>query len=66
MKKDSQLLESLKVMSEIADLGNDLVSSIERYGKYSKHGMSPHMEEAVKKWKDFIERNYVQIPKKDK
>lgn len=59
---DRQLIELLELNQELVELGNDLVASIIKYGKYSKYGKSPHMNRAVKIWESCIANNITRIP----
>lgn len=61
-KKKSDLGDLLELNGELQSLANDLVSSIKSYGKFSKHGMSPHMKDAIRNYETFIEGNFTRIP----
>ncbi len=58
IKKDRHFKELLYLCSEMVSHGEDLKDSINKYGKYSKHGKSLHMGIAVNNWDLFIDKNF--------
>lgn len=58
IKKDKQFKELLSLCVELVSFGEDLKDSINKYGKYSKHGKSLHMNIAVNNWDLFIDKNF--------
>lgn len=60
--KDDQFLKALELNGRLQSLGNNLVLAIEKYGKYSKYGMSPNMKKAISGWKENLANNYNKVP----
>lgn len=63
-KKDKQFIELLFLNSELQQLGNALVASIEKANWTFLAGLphpTPHMRAAIEEWKRFIKENHTEV-----